>query len=82
VISVQGNKEVWEAGVWQGTARDRDEETEGADDFGERLYIRGEEKLSLSLARNLLLISDGARWISDIAGADYLKATYQLNWCH
>jgi len=43
---------------------------EGADDFGERLYIQGEQKLSLSLARNLLLISDGARWISDIAGAD------------
>lgn len=41
---------------------------EGADDFG--------EKLSLSLARNLLLVSDGARWIADIAGADYLKATY------
>ncbi len=28
------------------------------------------------------LISDGARWISDIAGADYLKATYQLDWWH
>ena len=55
---------------------------EGADDFGERLYIRGEEKLSLSLAMNLLLISDGARWINDIAGADYLKATYQLDWWH
>ena len=55
---------------------------ETADDFGERLYIQGEEKLSLSLARNLLLISDGARWISDIAGADYLKATYQLDWWH
>lgn len=50
---------------------------EGADDFGERLYIQGEQKLSLSLARNLLLVSDGARWISNIAGADYLKATYQ-----
>jgi hypothetical protein len=55
---------------------------EGTDDFGERLYIKGEEKLSLSLARNLLLVSDGARWISDIAGADYLKATYQLDWWH
>jgi len=55
---------------------------EGADDFGERLYIQGEQKLSLSLARNLLLINDGARWISDIAGADYLKATYQLDWWH
>ena len=33
---------------------------ETADDFGERLYIQGERKLSLSLARNLLLISDGA----------------------
>jgi len=30
----------------------------------------------------LVLISDGARWISDIAGADYLKATYQLDWWH
>jgi hypothetical protein len=55
---------------------------EGTDDFGERLYLKGEEKLSLSLARNLLLVSDGARWISDIAGADYLKATYQLDWWH
>jgi hypothetical protein len=55
---------------------------EGADDFGERLYIQGEQKQSLSLARNLLLISDGARWISDIAGADYFKATYQLDWWH
>jgi hypothetical protein len=55
---------------------------ETADDFGERLYIQGEQKLSLSLAGNLLLISDGARWISDIAGADYLKATYQLDWWH
>ncbi len=36
----------------------------------------------MSLARNLLLISDGARWISDIVGADYLKATYQLDWWH
>lgn len=55
-------------------------EIEAADDFGERLYIQGEQKLSL--AQNLLLISDGARWISDIAGADYLKATYQLDWWH
>jgi len=55
---------------------------EGADDFWERLYIQGEQKLSLSLARNLLLISDGTRWISDIAGAEYLKATYQLDWWH
>jgi len=50
--------------------------------FGKRLYIRGEQKLSLSLARNLLLISDRARWISDITGADYLKATYQFDWWH
>ena len=53
-----------------------------ADDFGEKLYIKGEEKLSLSLARNLLLVSDGARWIAGIAGADYLKATCQLDWWH
>lgn len=46
---------------------------EGADDFGEKLYIKGEEKLSLSLARNLLLVSDGARWIADIAGTITLR---------
>jgi len=34
---------------------------EGADDFGERLYIQGEQKLSLSLAGNLLLISNAIR---------------------
>jgi len=55
---------------------------EGADDFGERLYIKDKERLGPSLAKNLLLVSDGARWISDIAGADYLKATYQLDWWH
>jgi hypothetical protein len=27
-------------------------------------------------------VSDEARWISDIAGTDYLKATYQLDWWH
>lgn len=49
------------------------EGVEGADDFGEKLYIKGEEKLSLSLARNLLLVSDGARWIADIAGTITLR---------
>jgi hypothetical protein len=32
---------------------------EGADDFGERLYIQGERKLSLSLARNFSLSAMG-----------------------
>ena len=36
----------------------------------------------MSLVGNLLLISDGAKWISYIAAADYLKATYQLDWWH
>jgi hypothetical protein len=40
------------------------------------------QKLSLNLVGNLLLISDGAKWISCIAAADYLKATYQLDWWH
>ncbi len=29
---------------------------------------------------NFLRLSDGARWVSDIAGAAYLKAAYQLDW--
>lgn len=33
---------------------------EGADDFGERLYLKGEEKLGLSLAKNLLKKLRGA----------------------
>ena len=36
----------------------------------------------MSLARNFLLVSDGARWISDITGADYLKVAYQLDGWH
>jgi len=50
--------------------------------FGEKLYLKGEQHLHLGGARHLLFIGDGARWINDIAGADYWKAVYQLDWWH
>jgi len=50
--------------------------------FGEKLYLRGEERLNLGGAKYLLFIGDGARWINEIAGADYWKSVYQLDWWH
>lgn len=55
---------------------------EGADDFGERLFLAGEAKLGLTRARHLLLIGDGAAWIEALAGHERWKATYQLDWWH
>ncbi|HAL62140.1 MAG TPA: hypothetical protein DCP08_07015 [Chloroflexi bacterium] len=55
---------------------------EEAEAFGEKLYLRGEEKLSLGGAKHLLFIGDGAKWINEIAGADYWKSVYQLDWWH
>lgn len=40
---------------------------EDAQKFGEKLYIKGEEKLALSKAENILLIGDGDQWIRAIA---------------
>jgi len=50
--------------------------------FGEKLYLRGEERLNLGGAKHLLFIGDGAKWINEIAGADYWKSVYQLDWWH
>jgi hypothetical protein len=50
--------------------------------FGEKLYLKGEQNFHLGGARNLLFIGDGARWINEIAGADYWKSVYQLDWWH
>lgn len=50
--------------------------------FGEKLYLKGEERLKVGGAKHLLFIGDGARWINEIAGADYWKSVYQLDWWH
>ena len=55
------------------------EETE---EFGEKLYLKGEEKLCLSKARHLLVLGDGDAWIKNIAEGPYYMATYQLDWRH
>jgi hypothetical protein len=54
------------------------EETE---EFGEKLYLKGEE-LCLSEARHLLVLGDGDPWIKNIAEGPYFMATYQLDWRH
>ena len=55
------------------------EETE---EFGEKLYLKGEEKLCLSKARHQLVLGDGDAWIKNIAEGPYFMATYQLDWRH
>lgn len=55
---------------------------EEVDEFGEKLYLKGEEKLALSRARNLLVLGDGDPWIKNIAQGPYFMATYQLDWRH
>jgi hypothetical protein len=55
---------------------------EDAQKFGEKLYLKGEEKLSLSKAENVLLIGDGDQWIRAIAQGPYYMATYQIDWWH
>ena len=51
-------------------------------EFGEKLYLKGEEKLALSKARHLLVLGDGDLWIKNIADGPYFMATYQLDWRH
>jgi hypothetical protein len=53
-----------------------------AQDFGERLFLKGEACLGLSHARHVLLVGDGADWIEALAGHDRWRATYQLDWWH
>jgi len=55
---------------------------EAAQDFGERLFLKGEAHLGLSHARHVLLVGDGADWIEALAGHDRWRATYQLDWWH
>jgi len=55
---------------------------EDPEEFGEKLYLKGEEKLALSKARNLLVLGDGDPWIKNIAQGPYFMATYQLDWQH
>jgi len=55
---------------------------EDAQEFGEKLYLEGEQKLALSKAENLLLIGDGDQWIRAIAQGTYFMATYQIDWRH
>jgi hypothetical protein len=55
---------------------------ETAQDFGERLFLKGEIHLALSKARHLLLVGDGAEWIEALAGHDRWRATYQIDWWH
>jgi len=51
-------------------------------EFGEKLYLKGEEKLCLSKARHQLVLGDGDPWIKNIAEGPYFMATYQLDWWH
>jgi len=55
---------------------------EDPDEFGEKLYLKGEEKLCLSKARHQLVLGDGDTWIKNIAEGPYFMATYQLDWRH
>jgi len=55
---------------------------ETAQDFGERLFLKGEAHLGLSHAQHLLLVGDGAEWIEALAGHERWRATYQLDWWH
>ena len=55
---------------------------EEPDEFGEKLYLKGEEKLCLSKARHQLVLGDGDAWIKNIAQGPYFMATYQLDWRH
>ena len=40
---------------------------EEPDEFGEKLYLKGEEKLCVSKARHQLVLGDGDAWIKNIA---------------
>ena len=55
---------------------------EEPEEFGEKLYLKGEEKLALSKARNLLILGDGDPWIKEIAEGPFFMGIYQLDWWH
>lgn len=55
---------------------------EGAEEFGEKLWLKGEKKLRVSEARKQLLIGDGDVWIKQIRQANFPYASYQVDWWH
>jgi hypothetical protein len=55
---------------------------EGAEEFGEKLWIKGEKKLKVSEARKQLLIGDGDVWIKELKQANFPHARYQVDWWH
>ena len=52
----------------------------GAEEFGEKLWIKGEKKLKVSEAKEQLLIGDGDVWIKEIKQANFPYASYQADW--
>lgn len=55
---------------------------EGAEEFGEKLWLKGEKKLRVSEAKKQLLIGDGDVWIKEIKQANFPHASYQVDWWH
>ncbi len=49
---------------------------EEPEEFGEKLYLKGEEKLAPSKARHPPVLGDGDPWIKNIAQCPYFMATY------
>jgi len=55
---------------------------EGAEEFGEKLWIKGEKKLRVSEAKEQLVVGDGDVWIKEIKQANFPHASYQVDWWH
>lgn len=55
---------------------------ETVQDFGERLFHKGEAHLALSRVQHLLIVGDSADWVEALTGHDRWRATYQLDWWH
>ena len=55
---------------------------EGAEEFGEKLWLKGEKELRVSEAKKQLLIGDGDLWIKEIKQSNFPHASYQVDWWH
>ncbi|MBP7792216.1 MAG: UPF0236 family protein [Candidatus Goldbacteria bacterium] len=55
---------------------------EGAEEFGEKLWLKGEEKLNIGEAKKQLVIGDGDSWIKGIKEMNFPEASYQVDWWH
>jgi len=55
---------------------------EGAEEFGEKLWLKGEEKLNVNEAKKQLVIGDGDAWIKGIKEMNFPRASYQVDWWH